>query len=167
MRTVCLLIAFASLAGCAAQPATHPAPPFTMSSETSGFTVRGTLSGTVEIQSKQLVIVVNEGAIHSRTEEQPAITLMPIIAGAGSRDARRVAEGSPQLVGAFSKDERRVLTGPMKFTIPLPADFDPENQWLVFEFGLEKRSTTYVCETGNLLGPEASGSSKRNGWVCW
>jgi hypothetical protein len=165
-RIYLLLPTLATIAGCATQPDLQLTRPFNVSSETSGFFVRATLTGTIDIQSSQLVIVVKEGMVHSRVKAEPAVTLRPIIAAPGRHDARRVAEGSPQLIGAFTKGERQSLPGAMTFTIPLPPDFNPANQWLVFELGTADRATNYVCETGNLRGPEPS-DPRRPGWLCW
>jgi len=111
--------------------------------------------------------VVNAGTVVSRWKDEPAVRLRPMIAGPTMGDvAERVVEFDAQPIGGFLKDSPRAFTGPMIFRAATPAKLDPRGQWLVFEFQLEKRHTTYACDSDNLVGPDPAGP-KRNGLVCW
>jgi hypothetical protein len=99
--------------------------------------------------------------------EEVDVTLGPMIAGPGEEHlAEIVKRGRPQTIGHFAKDERRSLNAPLTFTMPLPANFNPATQWLVFEFRLPGQRTAYVCEVGNLLGTRVWGTL-REGGHCW
>jgi hypothetical protein len=168
MKRWSVMISLAIASGCATPPeSTRLAPrPFHISSEAGDFGIRGTLSGTIEIQPHDLVVVVKDGTIYSLVEEVD-MTLGPMIAGPGEEQlAEIVKRGRPQSIGPFAKDERRSLNAPLTFTMPLPANFNPTTQWLVFEFRLWGSRTAYVCEVGNLLGTRTWGTL-REGGHCW
>jgi hypothetical protein len=169
MKRWSVLISLAIASGCATSPeSTRLSPrPFHISSEAGDFGIRGTLSGTVEIQPHDLVVVVKDGTIVSSVGEEVDVTLAPMIAGPGEEQlAEIVKRGQPQTIGRFAKDERRSMNAPLTFTMPLPANFNPATQWLVFEFRLPGQRTAYVCEVGNLLGTRVWGTL-REGGHCW
>ena len=159
-----------AVAGCATPPGQSPAQgprPFSISSENGGFVVRGKLEGTLEIRPAEIVVVVTTGTVISSWNDEPAVRLRPLIAGpTQDKVAERVAEFDAQPIGAYLKESPRSFSGPLTFRVPIPPKFDPRNQWLVFEFQLENRQTTYACDIDNLVGPDPSGP-KRNGLVCW
>jgi hypothetical protein len=159
-----------AVAGCATptgRSISQGSRPFSISSEHGGFAVRGKLAGTLEIRPTEIIIVVNAGTVVSRWKDEPAVRLRPMIAGPTMGDvAERVVEFDAQPIGGFLKDSPRAFTGPMIFRAATPAKLDPRGQWLVFEFQLEKRHTTYACDSDNLVGPDPAGP-KRNGLVCW
>jgi hypothetical protein len=140
---------------------------FSISSQRSGFSVRGELTGTLEILRTEIIIVVTAGTVVSTWGDEPAVRLRPMIAGPTQGDvAERVMEFDAQQIGGFVKDLPRAFSGPLIFRAATPAKLDLRNQWLVFEFQLENRHTTYACDIDNLTGPDPSGQ-KRNGLVCW
>ena len=107
------------------------------------------------------------GTVTCRIRSEKAVTLQPLIAGSGPKNAKRIAEGVAQAIGDFEKDVPRSIAGPLTFTLAVPPDFDPANQWLVFQFGMTDRSFSVFCETNNLLGLDASGNRRWRHAVCW
>ena len=151
--------------GCSMRPAAQSARPFSVSSESSGFVVRGSLSGMVSWTSSTMTVVVDSGHVLSDSNESD-VTLQAMVAGAGPRDARRVAEGNTHSLGAFAKGSARDIVTPFTLTVPIYDDFDPAAQWLVFKFGQATGTFDYVCETTNLAEPKDA-APRRPGFVCW
>jgi hypothetical protein len=156
-----------AVAACAAQNPVRGLRAFTMSSDEGRFTVRGTLSGTIEVQAKQLVIVVNGGTLRAVGRSEASVSLRPMIAGAGEKGkARRVMVGTSHALGPFKMGVPRKVDGPLAYELPLVPDFDAVRQWLVFQFVLTNGNSTYICETNNLLGPEGKGPQRLEE-NCW
>jgi hypothetical protein len=156
------------LFGCSAGPSPKmPRHAFSLSSMDGGFVVRGTLHGSYEYTHGKLHVTVDGGTIVSREDDLHDLHLKPLIAGRGSKDARLVAEGGSQNIGNFNKLVPRDLMNALDFTLPLPRDFDPESQWLVFQFIQENGHSSFICAANNLDGGKVSANALRPGWVCW
>jgi hypothetical protein len=73
------------------------------------------------------------------------LLLKPTIAGLGSKDARRVAEGGDQNIGDFKKSVPRELKEALNFTFSLARDSDPDSRLLVFQFIQENGISSFIC----------------------
>jgi hypothetical protein len=169
MRKISLWLLFAlTLAGCSSAPqarfANHA---FSISSMESGFTIRGRLHGSFGYTNGQFLVTVDGGTVVSTFDDQSGVHLLPMIAGRGPKDARRVAEGESKSIGDYRKLVPRELTETLNFTFPLPRDFDPDKQWLVFEFIQTNGHSTFICDTHNLSERNAAAGGLRPGWLCW
>jgi hypothetical protein len=165
-RTAFAILALpVSISGCSSgrTPPAAPWPteqrPFQASSEASRYIVRGQLAGTIAIQQGHLQIVVTSGSILS-LDPDSAIHLRAFIAAATDRGWARLSTSEPHSLGAFAAGERRELAESLTFTVPLPSTFDPEHQWLAFQFSRSDSSTAYVCLEHNLMGPDSLSFSR-------
>jgi len=140
---------------------------FSISSAEGGFVIRGSLRGSYEYTDKQFHVKVDGGRIVSRSEDLNDVHLQPLIAGPGTKDARRVAEGVGKTIGDFKKLVPRELTKALNFTFTLPRDFDPDSQWLVFQFVQENGQFSVICDTHNLSETNPAAKALRPGSVCW
>lgn len=167
-KIAALLLFVLSLSGCSSAPQARFAnQAFSVSSEESGFTIRGRLHGTFGYANGQFLVTVDGGTVVSHFDDQSDVHLQPMIAGRGPKNARRVAEGESKSIGDFVKLVPRELTETLKFAFALPPDFDPDEQWLVFQFIQSDGRSTFICDTHNLSEKSPPTDVRRPGWLCW
>ena len=140
---------------------------FSISSAEGGFVVRGSLHGSYEYTDKQFHVKVDGGRIVSTYEDLNDVHLQPLIGGPGTKNSGRVAVGVGKSIGDFKKLVPRELTEALNFTFALPRDFDPDSQWLVFQFVEENGQFSVICDTHNLSETNPAAKALRLGWVCW
>jgi hypothetical protein len=140
---------------------------FAVSSEEGVFAIRGRLYGSYAYDDKYFFLTVDGGKFVSTFDDQPEVHLQPLIAGPGPKDARRVAAGESKNIGDLKKLVVRELTQALYFTIPLPRDFDPDEQWLTFHFIQKDGRFSVSCDVHNLREASSAASARRLGWVCW
>lgn len=167
-KTMLLLLSTSVLASCSfGPPSKITRNAFTISSEQGAFAIRGRLGGSYSYDTKQFRITVDQGTIVSTFDDQNDLRLRPKIAGPGAKDARLVAEGQSRSIGDFKKLAPRELPRALHFTIPLPVDFDPDNQWLVFELVQSNDHFSVICDSHNLSEAKGTAIARRPTGVCW
>jgi hypothetical protein len=127
---------------------------FDVSSESSLYDVRGRFAGTFRLESSQLIVVVKSGSVLA-TRTDPRIELRAVIAGPTGGSWKKISSSEPQILGAFGAGERREFTDSLVFRISTPPGFEPQQHWLVLQFGRSDGSTTYACSDRNLAGPDS------------
>jgi len=131
-----------------------PTTAFDVSSESSLYDVRGRLTGTIRLEPSQLTIVVKSGSVLAARPDS-RIEVRAIIAGPSGTSWKKVGSSEPQVLGAFRAGERHDVTDSLVFRISTPSGFEPQDHWLVFQFGRSDGSTTYACSDRNLAGPDS------------
>ena|SRR5437762_7228688 len=127
---------------------------FDVSSESSLYEVRGRLSGSIRFEPSQLMVIVRSGSVFAASPDSQ-IELRAIIAGASGNAWKKVVTSEARPLGAFGPRERHELKDSLVFALPIPAGFDPQQYWLVFQFAKSSASTTYACSDRNLAGPDS------------
>jgi hypothetical protein len=144
------LVSCLAIAACGGQtPAASPHPeaplPFVSSSEGTDWAVRGTIVGHMTTNGKRIQVLVDSATV-SGASSLRSLGLAAIIAGTAPSKWRLVARSHTVDLGPMNGRTTWGFSTPLAFDITLPGNYDPNVDWLVFEFISRPQS-------GGVLGP--------------